>query len=54
MFSNTWGDDAILHSAPDLTERRILHPKGSRTVKQWMIETSYDGTSKPILGLTKQ
>lgn len=54
MFYATWADDAILHSAPDLTARRILHPKGCRSVAQWMKDTQYDGTPKPILRLTKQ
>ncbi|ORY86651.1 hypothetical protein BCR35DRAFT_289657 [Leucosporidium creatinivorum] len=54
MFWNTWADDAILHSAPDLTARRILHPEGCRSVKQWMKSTRYDGTPEPILRLTKQ
>ena len=53
MFFGMWGDDAILHGAPDLTERRQLHPDGARTVAQWMKRVHYDGIPKKVLALTK-
>jgi len=40
--------DSILKKHRDMDELRKIHP-GIQSLEEWMVETGYDGTPKPLL-----